>query len=146
MLYGLYFIKISMIKLSILLIITLSPVVLKAQSTIGESKETIRKIIQSNPNFKLKAGENCDTLVFTQGMQTVFLYDNNVCYKSTAVFPLKYVPLIIEQMETDSFTKVNENTWVGPKEKVKVEITVDKVNGVCFVTKNAYDKNKINSK
>ncbi len=131
-----------MIKLSILLIITLFPVVLKAQSTIGESKESIRKIIQSNPNFKLKAGENCDTLVFTQGMQTIFNYENNVCYKSISVLPLKYMSAIIEQMRTDSFTKVNDNTWVGPKETIKVEITVDKVKGVCFVTKSAYDKNK----
>lgn len=134
-----------MIKLSLLLIITSFPVVLKAQSTIGESKESIRKIIQSNPNFKLKGGENCDTLVFTQGMQTVFNYQNNICYKSTAVFPLKYTSLIIKQMETDSFKKVNGNTWVGPKGKVKVEITVDKVKSICFVTKTAYDKNKINS-
>ena len=46
-------------------------------------------------------------------------------------------------MEADSFKKVNVNTWVGPKEKVKVEITSDKVKGICFVTKSAYDKNKI---
>jgi hypothetical protein len=57
-------------KLLILLTITLSPFCLRAQNaiTIGESKEDIRKIIQSNPNFKLIAGDNCDTLVFTQGM------------------------------------------------------------------------------
>ncbi|MDB5134177.1 MAG: hypothetical protein JWP37_780 [Mucilaginibacter sp.] len=134
-----------MIKLLILLTITLSPFYLRAQTTIGESKEDIRKIIQSNPNFKLSAGDNCDTLVFTQGMQAIFEYKNNICYKSTSVLSLKYMSAIIEKMTTDSYKKINDNTWVDSKETIKVAITVDKIKSVCFVTTTSFEKDKINS-
>lgn len=127
-------------KLIILLIITLSHFCLKAQTTIGKSKEEIRKIIQSNPNFKLLAGDDRDTLDFTQGMQTIFDYKNNVCYKSISVLPLKYMSSIIEKMTTDSYKKINDNTWVDPKNMIKVSVMVDKTKDVFLVTTTSYEK------
>ncbi|WP_428328865.1 hypothetical protein [Mucilaginibacter sp.] len=99
---------------------------LLAQTTIGESKEEIRKLIQSNPNFKLLPGDNCDTLNFAQGMQAIFLYKNNICYSSTSVLPLKYKNDIIEKMTTDSYKKINDNTWIDNKKTIQVTVSVDK--------------------
>ena len=127
-------------KLIILSTIILAPFFVKAQNTIGKSKEDIRKIIQSNPNFKLLAGDNCDTLDFTQGMQAIFDYKNNICYKSISVLPLNYMSSIIEKMTTDSYKKINDNTWVDSKETIKVSVVVDKTKGVCFVTTTSYEK------
>lgn len=118
----------------------LFPICLMAQNTIGESKEDIRKIIQSNPNFKLLTGDNSDTLVFTQGMQAIFDYKNNICYKSISVMPLKYMSAIVEKMTTDSYKKINDNTWIDNKETLRVTIVVDKIKGVCFVTTTSYEK------
>ena len=127
-------------KLLLLLTVILVPFCLRAQNTIGKSKEEIRKIIQSNPNFKLLAGDNCDTLDFTQGMQAIFIYKNDTCYKSTSVLPLKYMSSIVEKMTTDSYKKINDNIWVDSKETIEVSIIVNKVKDVFFVTTTSYEK------
>lgn len=111
-----------------------------AQTTIGESREDIRKLIQSNPNFKLLPGDNCDTLSFTQGMQAIFLYKNNICYSSTSVLPLKYMNAVTEKMSNDSYKRINDNTWIDPKETIKVAVTINKIKSVCFVTTTFYEK------
>ena len=131
-------------KLFILIVLTMSSLGLRAQNTIGETKEDIRKIIQSNPNFKLLAGDKCDTLVFTQGMQAIFNYKDNICYKSISIIPLKYMPSVIEKMTTDSYKKINDDTWIDPKETIKVMIRVDKIKSVCLVTTTSYAKTKTN--
>ena len=110
------------------------------QNTIGESKEEIRKLIQSNPNFKLLQGDNCDTLDFTQGMQAIFLYKDNICYSSTSVLPSKYQNAIMEKMTTDSYKKINDTVWIDPKETIKVKVVVDKNKGLCFVTTTSFNK------
>jgi hypothetical protein len=127
-------------KLLILLTISLFPLCLRAQNTIGDSKEDIRKLIQSNPNFKLLAGNDCDTLVFNQGMLAIFDYKNNTCYKSISVLPLKYMSVIIEKMTTDFYKKIDDNTWIDSKKTLRVKIVVDNIKSVCLVTTTAYDK------
>ncbi|MEZ2334030.1 hypothetical protein AB6735_00285 [Mucilaginibacter sp. RCC_168] len=134
--------KITIKKLLILLTITLAPFFLRAQNTIGKSREEIRNIIRSNPKFKLLVGDNCDTLVFAQGMQAIFEYKNNLCYKSISVLPLQYMPSIIGKMTTDSYKKINDNTWIDSKETIQVAITIDKKRGVFIVTTTSYEKVK----
>jgi hypothetical protein len=127
-------------KLVLFLFVFLTPLYLLAQNTIGKSKDEIRNIIQSNPNFKLLPGDNCDTLKFAQGMQSVFFYKDNMCYRSTSILPLAYMNDVIEKMTTDSYKKINQNVWVDSKETMKVEIKVDKNKKLCVVETTAFDK------
>ena len=129
-------------KLLILLTIALGPFCLRAQNTIGKSREEMRNIIRSNPNFKLLVGDNCDTLVFAQGMQAIFDYKNNLCYKSISVLPLQYLSSVVEKMTTDSYKKIDDHTWIDSKETIQVVIAIDKNKGVCIVTTTSYEKVK----
>ncbi len=129
-------------KLIILLIAISGPLFLQAQTTIGKSKDGIRKIIQSNPSFKLLAGDNCDTLVFAQTMQTIFSYKDNICYKSVSVMPLEYMPDVVQHMTEDLYKKIKDNVWIDAKETIKVQITADKKN--CFVETTFFDKSAQN--
>jgi len=127
-------------KLITLLAIILVPFCLSAQNTVGKSKQDIRKIIQSNPNFKLLAGKDCDTLDFTQGMQAIFDYKNDICYKSISVMPLKYMSSVTGKMTADSYKKISDNTWIDSNETIKVFISIDKIKNLCFVTTTSYEK------
>lgn len=127
-------------KFLIPVIILLIPFCLKAQNTIGKSKDEIRNIIKSNPNFKLLTGKDCDTLVFTQGMQTIFDYRDNLCVKSISILPLQYMSALIQKMTTDSYKKTNDNTWVDSSENIRVSIAVDKSKGTCSITTSSYQK------
>jgi len=126
-------------------LVFLAPLYLLAQNTIGKSKDQIRNIIQSNPNFKLSSGNNCDTMKFTQGMQTIFFYKNDTCYSQTSILPLKYMKDIVEKMTTDSYKKINENVWIDPKETMKVVIKIDNNRKICSVETTVYDKAVKNS-
>jgi hypothetical protein len=130
----------KMTLIFLLVILACSKLFAQNAVTIGQSRDYIKKMVQSNPNFKLSSGKNSDTLNFTQGMKAIFLYKDNVCYSSTSVLPLKYESALTEKMTTDSYKKVNDNTWVDSKETIKVVITEDKAKGVCFVTTTANDK------
>jgi hypothetical protein len=45
-------------------------------------------------------------------MQAIFLYKDNICYKSRSILPLQYMTDVVNKMTTDSYKKIKDNIWI----------------------------------
>ena len=129
-------------KLLILLFIAVTPFWVLAQTTIGKSKEELRKIIQSDPNFKIATGIESDTLSLQPGMQSIFFYKHDTCYRSKSILPLQYMSAVTDKLTQDSYKKIKDNIWTNAIETIQVEVVVDKINDRCTVETTAFDRSK----
>lgn len=129
-------------KKAILFFILLSgPVCLLGQGvSIGKTQEQIRSMVQSNTAFKLKAGENTDTLVFQDVMSTVFFYKDKICNRTVSLMSLKAMDYMVRKMTEDGYTKTAKNIWLSTHKTLRVEISVDEEKSQCTVETTAYNE------
>jgi hypothetical protein len=73
-------------------------------------------------------------------MQAIFLYKDNICYKSRSILPLQYMTDVVNKMTTDSYKKIKDNIWINLEETIMVEVDKDK--DKCIVVSTFYNKPK----
>jgi len=97
-------------------------------------------MVQSNAAFKLKAGENTDTLVFQDEMTTVFFYKDKICNRTVSLMSLKVMDYMVRKMKEDSYTEIAKNIWLSTHKTLRVEITVDEERSRCTVETTVYNE------
>ena len=104
-----------------------------AQSTIGKSREELTKITNTNTNIKLLKGVDTDTLNFLGGIQSIYYYKKDICCSSKSTLPSKFEAPMVDNLKTDNYKKLNNNTWVSPAGNIKVVFKEDKTKGIFTI-------------